>query len=605
MRRNLVLAAALALAGIAGHANAQTCIGANDAGECPATALTTNPIVTNQTWTTGPANPAQGIFSCPIVLNEPVFVKSGGTLNIAPGCVVRGQPRQAAVAMGVTAGTPGALIVSQTGKINAVGTPTNPIIFTTAAVDAVAPVGVADNVDGNASFLDPAPSAAATFLDGTPLTAPLSPLNPLGVQNSVLWGGVVLLGNAPTNLSNFQGQGHGLATIEGMTVPGFAPADVRYGGVNPHDSSGRFSYVSIRHGGDEIGDSNELNCLSMGGLGDGTEVSYVDCYVNFDDAFEWFGGTVDTNHLMASYVGDDMFDLDQGFTGVGQFWFGIQGNFNQNSGSLYGSASGDKGAEWDGDDYRFSTATALGVNVNCSTRFQVGGTTSPAPAVENTPWPLSNPAVYNMTLIGAGGATSDGFVNPAASPLTPAALAGKRGVDMRNGFAGRLFNGLVVNTATGPGLDVRVGDGACPGFDATTNATAGLVAVGTSSFDDVAAMGASATTALTNGNNLRVGLGAPNNANSLNCVNDLLFAGLTSEDTLIVPTGNVAGKLDATLLAQPIDPDPTFGACGANGVPPRHPGLDRAATYRGAFEPGADNWTTGWTALNRGGLLAN
>ncbi len=604
MRTKFILALALAVAGFAGNADAQTCVGAPDAGECPQTAGATSQIVTNTTW-------CGAAFPGPIILNEPVFVKGGATLTILPGCVVRGQPRQLAVAAGMSAGTPGALIITQTGKINAVGDPgalnnpadDQPIIFTTAAVDNVND-GVADNVDGNPGFADPS-SGAGVFLDDAPLTAPLAPLNSAGGQNSTLWGGVVLLGNAPTNLSDFQGQGHGKASIEGRTFPGFPAADATYGGVNPHDSSGRLSYFSIRHGGDEIGEGNELNCLSLGGIGDGTDISFGECYVNFDDGFEFFGGTVDTDHLIVSYMGDDLFDLDQGYTGIGQFWFGIQGNFNQNSGALYGTASGDKGGEWDGDDYRFSTSTALGVNVNCSTRFQVDGTTSPAPAVENTPWPLSNPAIYNLTLIGAGGSVSDGFANPAVSPLTAGALAGKRGVDMRNGFAGRLFNGLVVNTATGPGLDVRNSDGACPGFEAeTNNVGAGLIVVGTSTFEDVAAMGAAETTALTNGDNLRVGLGAVNNANSLNCVNTA-FVGLTSENTLIVPTGNAAGKLDATLLPAPINPDPTLGACGANGVPPRHPGLDSGATYRGAFQRGAANWTTGWTSLNRAGLLTN
>jgi hypothetical protein len=603
MRRISSLFLALGLATLAGRAGAEICVGAPDAGECPQTAGATSNITTNTAWCA--AGPDV------IVLNQPVFVSGGATLTIGPGCRIHGQPRQAAVAAGVTAGTPGALIITQTGKINAVGTPTSPIVFSTAAVDAVAPAGVADNVDGNASFLDPYPGGNANLLlDDDPIGAPLSPLNANGVQNVALWGGVVILGNAPTNLSNFAGQGHGQGLVEGLTVPGFPAANARFGGVNPHDGSGRMRYVSIRHAGDEIGNSNELNCLTLGGVGDGTDISFIDCYANFDDGFEFFGGSVDTHHLVASYLGDDMFDLDQGFTGVGQFWFGVQGNFNQNSGASYGTSSGDKGCEWDGDDYVFNPATPDLHNL--STRFQVGSIPAPVAAIENTPWALSNPHVYNMTIIGPA---ADGAANPAVSPLSAGALAGKRGIDMRNGFAGRAINTMVVNYGTGLGLDVRNGDGAAPGFQTeTNNVTVGAAAVGgplvavvTSTFDDVAAMGAAETAALANGDGIRVGLGAPNSAASLNCVNNGLFAGLAQENNLLIPTGSPSnpGKLDPSdpALASALDPDPLFGACGLNGVPPRGPGLDGGATYRGAFEAGAANWTTGWTILNLGGLL--
>jgi hypothetical protein len=112
----MITAIALALA--AGNANAQTSVSAD--------------ITTNTTW-------GGGAFPCslasPIVLENPIFVKSGATLTILPGCVVRGQPRTAAVVPGSTLGTPGALIVTQTGRIVADANATNPIIMTTAAVD--------------------------------------------------------------------------------------------------------------------------------------------------------------------------------------------------------------------------------------------------------------------------------------------------------------------------------------------------------------------------------------------------------------------------------------------------------------------------------------
>ncbi len=635
MRMKLFLAFGVVFAGFAGHADAQTCVGTADAGiECPETAGATTAlgreITSNTTWSNTVNNPAARIFRCPIVLNQPIFVKGGATLTIDAGCVVRGQPRQAAVAAGVVDGTPGALIITQTGKINAVGSPgsllsdsdDSPIIFTTAAVDNNGD-NVPDNLDANVGFIDPSTNPATdVYLDDTPLTAPLAPLRAgdLG-QNVALWGGVVILGNAPTNLSNLQGVGYGQATIEGLAVPGYPSVDVKYGGVDPHDSSGRMAYFSIRHGGDEIGNSNELNCMSLGGVGDGTDISFGECYANFDDGFEFFGGTVNTNNLVTSAIGDDSFDVDEGYTGVSQFWFAIQATFRRPNPSNpvvaaeFGSASGDKGCECDGDNYN-GAAQDIDTNddgvqdltpnvVNLNGRFQQPGAVSPVADVENTPWPLSNPAIYNMTVIGPYGSVTDGFVNPASFPTTGT----KRGFDMRNGFAGKVFNTAVVNFGTSPGLDVRNGDFSVPGFDAEANAASGRIAVVTSAFDDVAAQGGPETPALANGDAHPAGLGAPNNPSSLNCVNTG-WAGLLSENTYLNPNGNAAGKLDATVIAAPIDPEPvTAGAsanCATAGVPPRLPGLDATATYRGAFRNQTTfKWTTGWTLLNRSGVLAD
>ncbi len=598
MRTKLFLAATIVSIGLAGAAKAQTCVGAPDAGECAQTPGAVSVITTNTTW-------GGGQFPCPIIMNEPVFVKNGATLTILAGCVVRGQPRQAAVQQGVTAGTPGALIITQTGKINAVGTPASPIIFTTAAVDNVAPLGAAD-VGGFDKLPYP---GAGNFLDADPLNNPLSPLDSTGAENTDLWGGIIILGNAPTNLSNAAGQGYGKQLIEGLTFPGFPASDAVYGGTNPHDSSGRLEYVSVRHGGDEIGEGNELNGISYGGVGDGTRVNHVEVYVNFDDGHEIFGGTVDTSFLVASFIGDDAFDLDQGYTGVNQFWFASACAFNENSGATYGSKSCDKLGEFDGDDYNAPEESPAGQNVNLNTRFQVPGTINPGPLVENTPWPLSNPLIFNFTGIGPGGAFTDGFANPAASPLLAADVGAKNGVDMRHGFAGRMFNSIIVNTANGlplasalgHGIRVRDGAGGAPGFNATQNATNGLIVIGTTTLDDVQPPVAATVTALANGDAVRASLGAPNNPTSANCVNTT-YNGLTQENNLINPTGGGTGKLLGVVQPK-VNPRPLGGLCSGGGVPPFAPGTDSGAVYRGAFSPAGALWTDGWTALNKGGAL--
>jgi hypothetical protein len=434
------------------------------------------------------------------------------------------------------------------------------------------------------------PDATPTFLDDTPRTAPLAPLDEAGNGTTSLWGGLVILGNAPTNNADKCGVGYGQCTVEGLTVPGFPPADATYGGILPHDNSGSLRFVSVRHAGDEIGNGNELNGVSLGGVGSGTRLENVEVYVNFDDGFEWFGGTVNGKNLHVAFVGDDMFDADEGYTGVNQFLFGVMPFFNENDGTNYGSASGDKGAEFDGDNYRPDNA-ALDDNVNTRERIDLSSS-------DATPWPLSHPAMYNMTIIGS---TPD-----AGQEFTPTSAAGtNRGIQFRNGFAGEVFNSIVVNTGGETGIEVAtgVGDGA-PGFDSIDNANNGLLSLVCSTLDGGAALAAAEITVVGNGNALATALGG--GAGSANVVNGA-FPGLENEDQTFDPQGNASGKLTAAIKATKINPRPKLGLAGLAGCPgPQNPGLDAAATYRGAFARTAPTlWTTGWTALNVGGVLAN
>ena len=119
-------------------------------------------------------------------------------------------------------------------------------------------------------------------------------------------------------------------------------------------------------------------------------------------------------------------------------------------------------------------------------------------------------------------------------------------------------------------------------------------------------------TVVTNGNDLSLSLGGGNgSANVVNDVNTItaaatVFSGLVKEDQTFNPTGNVDGKLVASLKASPINPRPNLTGGIIGCVAPQNPGVDRSATYRGAFARTAPTlWTTGWTALSIGGLLAN
>jgi hypothetical protein len=532
-------------------------------------------------------------WSGEIILQQPIFVKNGATLTITPGTIVRGQPRTGPVIPGIVAGSPGALVVTQSGRIRAEGSSSAPIIMTTAAVDNNAD-NIADDVNPADGFED-AWVFGDDFLDDDCEQHPLAPLNPAGTGNVALWGGLVVLGSAPTNVGNCAGLGVGKNIVEGLTVPGFPVADATYGGVDAHDNSGSLRYVSVRHAGDEIGNSNELNGVTLGGVGDGTEFEFVEVYANFDDGIEWFGGTVNGRYLHVAFVGDDTFDLDQGYTGSNQFLFGLQTYFNENSGALYGSASGDKAGEWDGDDF----------NAVCSNANLVGPPSTVVPP-NLAPWPLSSANVWNLTVIGS---SPDG-ANPAVSDA-----AANLGIQMINGYAGELYNSIIVNTGTARGYDIPnpPGDGGPPGYTTCNNVTAGLASVLSSTWQNVAALSLPCEdVAIASGNAEALALGAPP-VTSANCyaATPLQFAGLVNENDAFLPTG-VAGNLDSALLASPIDPRPINSPapeCRLGGPEPTFFGLDPAATYRGAFASTAPAvpgiWTTGWTALSQAGLLSN
>ncbi len=587
--RLLISSLALALVGSAGSATAAAPV---CDGVC-VTAVQAANITADTTW---------GDDENQVILEVPIFVKDGATLTILPGTIVRGQPRSGPVVPGSTTGSPGALIVTQSGKINAQGNAGNPIIFTTAAVDNhgnVActdgtPDGVPDDCDDN-GFED-AWTDGDMFLDNDPRENPLAPLNTAGDSNVALWGGMVVLGRAPTNLGDLCGIATGSCTVEGLTIPGFPIADATYGGVEVNDSSGIMRYLSVRHAGDEIGEGNELNGITLGAVGNGTIFENIEIYCNFDDGIEWFGGTVNGKNLHVAFAGDDTFDMDQGYTGVNQFMFGIMPFFNEDDGGSFGSGSGDKGGEWDGDDF-----DEPGSNVNLVGPESIIDGTSPSP------WPLSNAINYNVTIIGS---TPDG-ANPATSPASA-----NRGIQMRNGFGGELDCSIVVNTGSAQGYDVD--GGGAPGYETGNNICADydgdglgdLVRVVSSTFDDGGALPAAANCAGGVGNELDAlanGDGLVAGGTDDNVVNSASFPGLVNEDTTFEPKGNAAGKLVSTLKASPTNPRPNLGLVGVAGcAAPSEPGTESSATFRGAFARTAPQiWTTGWTTLNRSGLLAD
>ena len=214
----------------------------------PATTQTVSADITaNTTWS--------GV----ILLQNKIYVKNNATLTIQPGTIIRGDKA-----------TQGSLIITRGAKINAQGTASQPIVFTSNEA--------------------------------------------VGNRNEGDWGGIVVLGLALNN------QPGGVANIEGIV----ATTDTQYGGAFDNDNSGTIKYVRIEFAGIALEPNKEINGITFGSVGSGTTVDYVQVSHSGDDSFEWFGGTVNCKHLIAYRGLDDDFDTDFGYRGKVQFALSIR-----------------------------------------------------------------------------------------------------------------------------------------------------------------------------------------------------------------------------------------------------------------------------------------
>jgi len=191
-----------------------------------------------------------------------VYVTNGATLTIQPGTIIKGDSI-----------TLGSLIITRGSKINALGTVTSPIVFTSA--------------------------------------------NLIGERRRGDWGGLILLGNATVNWPGDTGH------VEGITPN---PNTLYGGGATPNDgdNSGTLQYVRIEFAGIALSPNNEINGLTMGGVGSGTTIDHVQVSYSNDDSYEWFGGTVHCKYIVAYDGIDDDFDTDNGFSGRVQFALGMR-----------------------------------------------------------------------------------------------------------------------------------------------------------------------------------------------------------------------------------------------------------------------------------------
>lgn len=261
----------------------------DNGGNVPATGTLTGTISADMTLNAGTVYTLKG----------GVYVASGATLTIPAGTKIKAYAEDDATEVAF-------LAIKQGGKINAVGTAAKPIIFTS------------------------------------------SKANPAAGD----WGGIVICGNAITNLGT-----NVLAEVTGLN----------YGGTNPADNSGTLSYIIAEYTGNLINEEAEFNGFTFYAVGSGTTVNNLLVRQGADDGFEWFGGSVGGSNIAAIGCQDDSFDWTEG-------WNGTFTNMYSDQSVATTFSSDSRGMEADNN-----TATP-------------------------TLAPISNPTLSNITLIGRNSA---------------------------------------------------------------------------------------------------------------------------------------------------------------------------------------------------------
>jgi hypothetical protein len=385
-------------------------------------------------------------------LKRHIFVENA-VLTIEAGTRIKGDPGSS-------------LVITQSARIDAAGTAQKPIVFSSS--------------------------------------------QPEGTRQPGDWGGVVLLGKAPINVSG------GSDKIEG-----FPASELRtgYGGADPTHNCGRLNYVRIEFAGFELAPDNELNGLSVGACGSDTELDYIQVHRGNDDGIEFFGGTVNAKHLVITQNDDDGLDWDFGWQGKVQFVIVQQSK-----------VAGDNAFEADNNKNQSDAS------------------------------PRSTPTIYNATLIGSG-------AEPGMAVKT------QRGMLLRRGTAGRMYNFVVAHFADFP-IDI---DG-----EASVARTEG----------DLADLYIKNSIFFANGNQESWQDSMDNDAMF---DEGGFFRGETSNHMAMDPTLTLPLDVERPDF-KPLAGSPCLNA-GMAATPPDDGFFDPRATFVGAI--GDTDWTAGWTAYPR------
>ena len=504
---------------ITGAISALAIIGSANAAEV----MVSSDITTSTTWTSGNVYNLQGSR----------YVTNGATLTIQAGTIIASD-------------SGGSLAVTRDARLSCIGTATQPVIFTSkvdyATWDAAHPRGqwrASANEWGNVTLMGNAY---------------------IGKYGN----GAVATNTAAPNANNY-------ANMEGLLASG-TPGDTRtfYGGGNDQDTSGALRFVSLRYGGKVVGLGNELNGLSLGGVGRDTIIDHIDIMNNVDDGIEIWGGTVDLKYFSIWNIGDDSFDVDQGWRGRAQFGLTVSGY------SIPGTASGsgfpDSGFEMDG-------------------------------AEKSDAQPVTTTAFYNITAIGQP-------------------LAGKAATKYRDNARAQFNNCIIMDTGKevvkNDNTDGEATGGETGyGYNSTlTWANTWLTNYNVYSTVNPFATPATAYVAQPSGkliqytdtvffNNVNAAAYTEASARGVFAVanNNVLAAAASSPIATITRGPNVS---NGTMVVQPViflDPLARNNAVTSVNAAPAG-GFWTVANYRGAFNE-TDNWLCGWTAASQYGYTAS
>jgi hypothetical protein len=476
-------------------------------------------------------------------VRDRLFIPKGRTLTIQPGTKVYFNTNDNGTSV-KTDDAVGAIVAARGGKLIADGTSTSPIIFST------------DREYELETGLD-SPLDSDVLVTSTPLTH----------ASAGLWGGIVLLGQAYCSTVSSTGVNTGTVQIEGFAPAGSPNGDGDTAGIpdatqygtSPNyprkddDNSGIIRYVSIRHGGYEFATSKEINGLTMGGVGSGTKIEFVEVYANLDDGYEFFGGRVSANNLISAFVQDDNFDIDEGYRGNLQFLLAVQNP---------GDADG--GGELDG----------------------VGGTAAGHPTVASGgALHHSKPIIHNATIIGAG---ADNTKSKIPSRNTGKHVNWEKGncaFIFEDWFNGEYYNSVYTDFAMGV---INYVDSS-PTINISNNVVIENCTFGNfgtftgsapaSDFDYIRGTSGQSYDLVYNT------LGTPINGNTATGTNPMFTTYTRDASTNVLTALNPVPAPGSPLLTAPI----------SGGAP-------KKVSYRGAFGP-EGNWAAGWTKLSQTGVL--
>jgi hypothetical protein len=493
------------------------------------------------------------------VLDKKIYVPNGLSLTIQPGTVIKAT--YSAVPANVAA-----LIVSRGGKIFANGTADCQIVFTAQA----------DPMDGS-----------------------------YAIHNVGQWGGLLLAGQASNNLTLSKngpfvagGTSGKLAVADGLgTFEGFASSDFRNQfGVNlttpqsgylstfdDNDNSGILKYVSVRYAGSILAVGGEINGITLGSVGRGTNIDHVEVISSADDNMEFFGGTVNVKNATFMFGNDDGLDWDLGYSGKIQNVFLIKTSQNDTLGTVYGAS--DNGLEMDSDDQQSGNGSGVAIGT-----IGVGGY-------------RSHPVIYNVTMIGnnkrAENSDNTGMAAIQAKELTE----------------GEIYNSVFANFAIG--LNLWTGNKPGEGARVSTTSSTGQAVI--DSYDNWRDNNGTPSLKIKNNTFIGMGIGAPGAATAALTLDVSKSSGSNSYYTNVashaasardttqfyVTDGNVKaasipgfsylwdmdGSSNAVSTQYDATPNP---ALATTTVAPAD-GFFTPENYRGAFASGAPSWLSGWS----------